>query len=327
MVLKKRKLGAFEIPAMGLGCMGMTVAYGVPDDDKSIATIHRAMELGAAFLDTSDSYGRGDNEELLARAIEGRRGDVTLATKFGNIRLPDGSRTVRGTPDHVISACESSLVRLKTDVIDILYQHRVDPATPIEDTVGAMARLVEQGKVRALGLSEAGPETIRRAHATHPITALQSEYSLWTRDVEAEILPLCRELGIGLVPFSPLGRGFLTATILTPDDLIEGDRRHAHPRFSPENMEQNVSLLSVLEEIAAANGATEAQVALAWLLAQGDDIVPIPGCKRTEHLEENLAALDVTLSGQDLSALNDAFGPGAVSGPRYTEKQLAGVGI
>ena len=325
--MKKRKLGVLEVPAVGLGCMGMSVAYGVMDDKLSIATIHRAIELGAAFLDTSDSYGRGANEELLARAIEGRRSDVIVATKFGNIRLPDGSRTVNGKPDYVISACEASLARLKTDVIDLLYQHRVDPATPIEDTVGAMARLVEQGKVRALGLSEAGPDTIRRANATHPITALQSEYSLWTRDVEAEILPLCRELGIGYVPFAPLGRGFLTATILTPDDLVEGDRRRAHPRFTPENMEKNVALLSVLEGVAAANGATEAQVALAWLLAQGDDIVPIPGSKRTEHLEENLSALDVTLSGQDLSTLNDAFRPGAVAGPRYTEEQMAGVGI
>ena len=325
--MKKRKLGVLEVPAVGLGCMGMSVAYGVMDDKLSIATIHRAIELGAAFLDTSDSYGRGANEELLARAIEGRRSDVIVATKFGNIRLPDGSRTVNGKPDYVISACEASLARLKTDVIDLLYQHRVDPATPIEDTVGAMARLVEQGKVRALGLSEAGPDTIRRANATHPITALQSEYSLWTRDVEAEILPLCRELGIGYVPFAPLGRGFLTATILTPDDLVEGDRRRAHPRFTPENMEKNVALLSVLEGVAAANGATEAQVALAWLLAQGDDIVPIPGSKRTKHLEENLSALDVTLSGQGLSTLNDAFRPGAVAGPRYTEEQMAGVGI
>lgn len=325
--MKRRNLGDFEVPAVGLGCMGMTIAYGVLDDDKSIATIHRAMELDAAFLDTSDNYGSGVNEELLARAIAGRRGEVTLATKFGNIRNPDGSRTVSGKPDHVMAACEASLGRLGTDVIDILYQHRVDPDTPIEETVGAMSRLVEQGKVRYLGLSEAGPDTIRRAHATHPISALQSEYSLWTRDVEADILPLCRELGIGFVAFAPLGRGFLTATILTPDDLIDGDRRHAHPRFSPENMESNVALLSVLEEIAAANGVTEAQVTLAWLLAQGDDIVPIPGCKRPEHLEENLAALDVTLSEEDISILNDAFSPGAVSGARYPEKQLAGVGI
>ena len=325
--MERRKLGDFEVPAVGLGCMGMTIAYGELDDDKSIATIHRAMDLGAAFLDTSDNYGRGANEELLARAIEGRRGDAIVATKFGNIRLPDGSRTVSGKPDHVASACEASLGRLKCGVIDILYHHRVDPATPIEDTVGAMGRLVEQGKVRTLGLSEAGPDTIRRAHATHPITALQSEYSLWSRDVEAEILPLCRELGIGFVAYAPLGRGFLSATIRTPGDLIDGDRRHAHPRFSAENMEKNVALLSVLEEIATANGVTEAQVSLAWLLAQGDDIVPIPGSKRTEHLEENLSALDVTLSGQDISTLNGAFGPGAVAGPRYPEKQLAGVGI
>ena len=312
---------------MGLGCMGMSVAYGVSDDEKSIATIHRVMELDAAFLDTSDSYGWGANEELLARAIEGRRGEVILATKFANTRLSDGTRAITGKPDHVVSACEASLGRLKTDVIDLLYQHRVDPETPIEDTVGAMARLVEQGKVRHLGLSEAGPDTIRRAHATHPISALQSEYSLWTRGVEAEILPLCRELGIGLVPYAPLGRGFLTATILTPDDLVEGDRRHGYPRFSPENMEQNVALLSVLEEIAAANGVKEAQVALAWVLAQGDDIVPIPGCKRLEHLEQNIAALDVSLSAQDLSTLNDTFGPDAVAGPRYPENKLARVGI
>lgn len=325
--MEKRKLGALEVPAVGLGCMGMTLAYGVLDDAESIATIHRAMELGAAFLDTSNRYGWGANEELLARAIEGRRDEVILATKFGNIRQQEGTSAAIGKPDYVIAACEKSLKRLQTDVIDILYQHRGDPATPIEDTVGAMARLVEQGKVRYLGLSEAGPETNKRAQATHHITALESEYSLLTRDVEAEILPLCRELGIGFVAFSPLGRGFLSATIRTPDDLIEKDRRHTFPRFSPENMKKNTALLPPLEGIAAAKGATAAQVALAWLLAQGDDIVPIPGSKSRSELGENIAALDVSLSEGEIAKLNDAFKPGAAAGLRYSEKKLAGVGI
>ena len=262
-----------------------------------------------------------------ASALQGRRDKVILATKFGNLRLPDGTRAVSGKPDHVVAACEASLKRLKTDVIDLFYQHRVDPDTPIEETVGAMARLVEQGKVRYLGLSEAGPDTIRRAHATHPISALQTEYSLWTRDAEAELLPLCRELGIGYVAYSPLGRGFLTATIRKPGDLIEKDRRHDHPRFSPENMEKNAELLPALERIAASKGATPAQIAIAWVLAQGDDIVPIPGTKKTTYLDQNLAALDVKLSDGEKEELARAFPPGVTAGTRYPAKQMTKIGI
>jgi aryl-alcohol dehydrogenase-like predicted oxidoreductase len=327
--MQTRKLGGqgLEVPAMGLGCMGMTIAYGERNDDVSIATIHRAMEMGAAFLDTSDAYGKGRNEVLLARALKGKRDKVILATKFGNLTLADGTKAVSGKPDHVIKACEDSLQRLETDVIDLFYQHRVDASTPIEDTVGAMARLVEQGKVRFLGLSEAGPDTIRRANATHPISALQTEYSLWSRDAESELLPLCRELGIGYVAYSPLGRGYLSATIRSPQDLIETDRRHAHPRFKPENMEKNAALLPVLEEIAAAKGKTPAQVALAWVLARGDDIVPIPGTKRPAILEENLAALDVTLSDDEAGKLTSIFKTGVTAGTRYPEKQMAGLGL
>jgi aryl-alcohol dehydrogenase-like predicted oxidoreductase len=324
-----RKLGnqGLEVPAIGLGCMGMSIAYGVRVEADAIATIDRAIDLNAAFLDTSDAYGNGKNEDLVGKAIAGKRDKIILATKFGNLRLPDGKTAINGKPDYVISACEASLMRLGTDVIDLYYQHRVDPDTPIEDTVGAMSRLVEQGKVRFLGLSEAGAQTIRRAHATHPISALQTEYSLWTRDVEAEILPTCRELGIGFVPYSPLGRGFLSATIRTPGDLVENDRRHDHPRFWPENMEKNGSLLDVLEEVASRHSVTPAQVALAWLLAQGDDIVPIPGTKKTKFLEENLAAVDLTLSDADRQDLTSVFQPGITAGTRYPEKQLPRLGI
>ncbi len=308
--------------------MGMSISYGVRDPEQAIATIHRAIELDAGFLDTSDAYGKGVNEELLARALNGgRRDQVILASKFGNRRQPDGTTIVSGSPEHVASACEASLQRLGTDHIDLLYQHRVDPNTPIEDTVGAMARLIEQGKVRFLGLCEAGPDTIRRANATHPISALQTEYSLWSRFVEAEILPLCRELGIGFVSYSPLGRGYLTATIRTPEDLIESDRRHDHPRFWPENMEKNAALLPVVERIAATKGATPAQVALAWVLAQGDDIVPIPGTKRPEFLEQNVAAIDVTLTDAEQNELIDVFTVGVTAGTRYPEKQLKTLGI
>jgi len=307
--------------------MGMSIAYGLKDDTESIATMHRAMELGAAFLDTSDAYGSGKNEDLLAKALEGKRDQVILATKFGNLRLADGTRAVSGKPDHVQSACEQSLKRLNTDVIDLYYQHRVDPDTPIEDTVGAMSRLIEQGKVRYLGLSEAGPDTIRRAHATYPISALQTEYSLWTRDAEAELLPLCRELGIGYVAYSPVGRGFLTATIRNPADMVDTDRRHDHPRFSAENIETNSALLPVLEEIAAARGATAAQIAIAWVLAQGDDIVPIPGTKRRTYLEQNLASADVKLSADDFAKLAAVFTPGVTAGTRYPAKQMTKIGI
>lgn len=324
-----RKLGnqGLEVPAIGLGCMGMSIAYGVRVEADAIATIDRAIDLNAAFLDTSDAYGNGKNEDLVGKAIAGKRDKIILATKFGNLRLPDGKTAINGKPDYVISACEASLMRLGTDVIDLYYQHRVDPDTPIEDTVGAMSRLVEQGKVRFLGLSEAGAQTIRRAHATHPISALQTEYSLWTRDVEAEILPTCRELGIGFVPYSPLGRGFLSATIRTPGDLVENDRRHDHPRFWPENMEKNGSLLDVLEEVASRHSVTPAQVALAWLLAQGDDIVPIPGTKKTKYLEENLASVDLTLSEGDRQDLTAVFQAGITAGTRYPEKQLPRLGI
>ncbi len=327
--MQTRKLGAqgLRVPAIGLGCMGMSIAYGERDDTSSIATIHRAVELGAAFLDTSDAYGSGKNEDLLAKALEGKREKVILATKFGNLRLADGTRAVSGKPDHVQSACEQSLKRLKTDVIDLYYQHRVDPDTPIEDTVGAMARLVEQGKVRYLGLSEAGPDTIRRAHATYPISALQTEYSLWTRDAETELLPLCRELGIGYVAYSPVGRGFLTGTIRKPADMIDTDRRHDHPRFSPENIEANSALLPVLEDVATAHGATPAQIAIAWVLARGDDIVPIPGTKRITYLEQNLAALNIELSAADMARLAGVFAPGVTAGTRYPAKQMTKIGI
>ena len=327
--MQTRSLGTqgLQVPAIGLGCMGMSIAYGVKDDAESIATMHRAMELGAAFLDTSDAYGSGKNEDLLAKALDGKRDHVILATKFGNLRLPDGTRAISGKPGHVQSACEQSLKRLKTDVIDLYYLHRVDPDTPIEDTVGAMARLIEQGKVRYLGLSEAGPETIRRAHATHPISALQTEYSLWTRDAETEWLPLCRELGIGYVAYSPVGRGFLTATIRGPEDMIETDRRHDHPRFSPENIETNSALLPILEEVATAHNATAAQIAIAWVLAQGDDIVPIPGTKRRTYLEENLASLDIALSADDMAKLTGVFTPGITAGTRYPAKQMTKIGI
>jgi aryl-alcohol dehydrogenase-like predicted oxidoreductase len=307
--------------------MGMSMSYGVRDDAESIATIHRALEIGVTFLDTSDAYGNGVNEELLARALAGQRGRAVLATKFGNLRRSADGRKVDGRPEYVKAACDASLARLNTDVIDLYYQHRVDPQVPIEDTVGAMADLVTAGKVRYLGLSEAGPDTIRRAHATHPISALQTEYSLWTRDVENEILPLCRELGIGFVPYSPLGRGYLSATIREPAALIEGDRRHDHPRFHAENMTRNAALLDTLEQVAAKLDASCAQIALAWLLARSEDIVPIPGTKRREYLESNAAALDINLDARAQQALEAAFTPGVTAGTRYPEAQLPSLGI
>jgi len=327
--MQQRRLGTSDlvVSALGLGCMGMSTAYGTRDDEESIATVHRALDLGVNFLDSSDLYGFGHNEELLGRALAGRRSEAVLATKFGNVRRSDGTATVDGRPEYVVQACEASLKRLNTDVIDLYYQHRVDPRTPIEETVGAMARLVEQGKVRHLGLSEAGPETVRRAAAVHPIAALQTEYSLWSRDVEADILPLCRELGIGFVAYSPLGRGFLTATIKQPEDLIESDRRHDHPRFSRQNLARNAALLRTLEAVAEAKGATPAQVALAWVLAQGEDVVPIPGTKRRLYLEQNVAGLDVALAAAEVEALSTAFPPGITAGTRYPESQLAGLGI
>jgi aryl-alcohol dehydrogenase-like predicted oxidoreductase len=307
--------------------MGMSPIYGDPDEGESVATIHRAIELGMNFLDTSDAYGNGHNEGLIGRAIADRRHRVILATKFGNIRRPDGTQDVDGRPEYVAAACEASLKRLRVDHVDLYYQHRVDPNVPIEETMGAMARLVKQGKARYLGLSEAGPGTIRRAHATHPIVALQTEYSLWTRDAEAEILPLCRELGIAYVAYSPLGRGFLTAKVQGADALSASDRRRQMPRFQGENLAQNVRLLQALEALAKTKGCTPAQIAIAWVLAQGEDIVPIPGTKRRTYLEENARAVEISLSPAELSRLAQAFPPGAAAGERYPAAQLKRIGI
>ncbi len=291
--MKHRQLGTTgpRVSAIGLGCSGMSGDYGVLDDVESVATVHRAIEQGVTMLDTSDAYGAGKNEELLSGAIKGRRDGLIVASKFGNIRGPGGQRGgTNGKPEYVPVACEASLKRLRIDVIDLYYVHRIDPDVPIEETVGAMSRLVEQGKVRHLGLCEAGPDTIRRAHRVHPLAAVQMEYSLWTRDAEAKILPVMRELGIALVAYSPLGRGFLTGTFKARSDLIEKDRRHAHPRFQEGNFEQNLHLLGPIEQMAKAKGWAPAQVALAWLLAQGDDIVPIPGTKRRNWLEQNVSS-------------------------------------
>jgi len=328
--MKYRKLGSqgLTVSALGLGCSGMTSDYGVRDDVESVATIHRAIDLGVTLFDTSDAYSAGQNEELIAGAIKGRRDGIMIASKFGNIRGPNGERGgTNGKPDYVPQALEKSLKRLGVDHIDLYYLHRIDPDTPIEETVGAMGRLVEQGKVRYIGICEAGPQTIRRAHATHPLSAVQMEYSLWTRDAEATILPVLRELGIGLVPYSPLGRGFLTGAFQKRDDLLPTDRRHAHPRFQEGNFEANLALLEPIADIAAAHGVTRGQVALAWLLAQWDGLVPIPGTKRRRYLEENLAAIDITLTAADLARLSDALPPGSAQGLRYPEFQLKKLGI
>jgi aryl-alcohol dehydrogenase-like predicted oxidoreductase len=325
--MQQRRLGPLGVSAIGLGCMGMTPIYGDPDEAECIATVHRAVELGITLIDTADAYGGGRNEELVGRALQGCRDKVVLASKFGNIRKPDGGQEVDGRPAYVQEACELSLKRLGVETMDLYYQHRVDPKVPIEETVGAMARLVEQGKVRHLGLSEAGAGTLRRAHATHPITALQTEYSLWSRDVEADILPACRELGIGFVPYSPLGRGFLSGRITSLDALSEKDRRREHPRFHADNLERNVGLLGALREVAEARGCTPAQAALAWLLAQGEDIVPIPGTKRRTFLEENAGALEIRLNDVERARLAEAFPPGVTAGDRYPAGQMKRIGI
>lgn len=328
--MQMRTLGKtrpLAVPAIGLGCMGMTPIYGTPDPEGAIKTMQRAAELGAGFLDTSDAYGNGANEELVGKAIKGMRNKIVLATKFGNVRMPDGSPGANGRPEYVAEACEKSLKRLGVDVIDLYYQHRVDPHVPIEDTIGAMAKLVAQGKVRYLGMSEAAAPTIRRAHKVHPITALQTEYSLFTRDVEPDILPTCRELGIGFVAYSPLQRGTLTATINGPQDLTNNDRRHDHPRFHGENLANNVKLRAPLEALAKKVGATPAQVAIAWVLSRGEDIVPIPGTSKVTRLEENLGTLAKSISKADLDALGAAIDPGKVAGTRYPGGQMKTIGI
>jgi aryl-alcohol dehydrogenase-like predicted oxidoreductase len=325
-MMKMRKLGSqgLEVSALGLGCMGMSDFYGGRDDTESAATINLALDRGVTFLDTADMYGVGKNEELVGRVVRERREWVVVATKFGNVRGPDGSfQGINGRPDYVRAACDASLKRTGLDVIDLYYQHRVDPEVAIEETVGAMAELVTAGKVKYLGLSEAAPSTIRRAHKVHPITALQTEYSLWSRDPEDELLPTVRELGIGFVPYSPLGRGFLTGQFKTPDDLPADDTRRNHPRFQGEAFAKNLELVAEIGAMAEAKGCTPAQLALAWVLAQGEDIVPIPGTKRRTYLEDNLGALDVALSAEDLARIDRVLPPGAATGTRYAAPQMA----
>ena len=324
--MKTRTLGrnGLQVSALGLGCMGMSEFYGDTDEQASIATIHRAVELGVTFLDTADMYGIGRNEELVGRAIKNRRDGLVIATKFGNVRGPNGEfKGINGQPDYVIAACEASLTRLGIDVIDLYYQHRVDAEVPIEDTVGAMATLVTQGKVRHLGLSEAAPATIRRAHAVHPITALQTEYSLWSREPEDEILPTLRELGIGFVPYSPLGRGFLTGQYRSIEDFAADDYRRNAPRFQGENFARNLEMVKQVEVLAADKNCSASQLALAWVLAQGEDVVPIPGTKRVRYLEENLLALDVVLTPEEKARIDRAVPSGAASGTRYAAPAMA----
>jgi aryl-alcohol dehydrogenase-like predicted oxidoreductase len=328
--MQRRRLGktGLEVSALGLGCMAMTNLYGAVDEGEAIATVRAALDAGADFLDTADAYAEGRNERLLARALaDGYRAKAVVATKFGNVRTPDGKPAANGRPEYVIEACNRSLARLGIDVIDLYYQHRVDAAVPIEETVGAMKRLVEQGKVRHLGLSEAGSATLRRAAAVHPIAALQTEYSLWCRFVESDVLKTCRELGIGFVPYSPLGRGMLTGAIRTMADLAENDRRRDHPRFQEGNFEANAALVRPILELADAKRCKPAQLALAWLLAQGADVVPIPGTKRRTHLSENLATLEVKLSADEAASLARAIDDTRVAGTRYPKGQLALLGL
>src|ERR1700722_8525797 len=323
--MKTRQLGRVGpvVSAIGLGCMPMSGVYGETSDEDGIATIHRALDLGINLLDTADVYGDGHNEELVGRAIRGRRTEVVLATKFGNVRgAPAGAPTINGRPDYVRSACEASLRRLDVETIDLYYQHRVDPKTPIEETVGALAALVAEGKVRYIGLSEAGPATIRRAHTVHPVAALQTEYSLWTRDPEAELLPLLRELGIGFVPYSPLGHGFLTGQIRSPTQLSDDDWRKTNPRFTGENFQRNLRIVDEVKAVATEAGATPAQIALAWLLAQGDDIAPIPGTKRVARVEENIAADRLHLSDDQLDRLSNLT---PAAGQRHDEANMAAI--
>jgi aryl-alcohol dehydrogenase-like predicted oxidoreductase len=325
--MNRRRLGSqgFEVSALGLGCMGMTHAYGSGDERSGLETIHRALELGITLLDTAEVYGPYTNEELVGRAIAGRRDEYEIATKFGFAIDPDepSDRAVDGRPENARRACDGSLRRLGIDHIDLFYQHRVDPDVPIEETVGAMAELIDAGKVRYLGLSEAAPETIRRAHATHPITAVQSEYSLWTRDPEDEVLSTLRELGIGLVAYSPLGRGFLTGQIRSLADLPEDDWRRSSPRFQEDALQENLKLADRVRELAEARGVTAAQLALAWVMDKGEDIVPIPGTKHPRRLEENAAAADISLSAEDIDELDNAVSPDSVRGARYTEEMMA----
>jgi aryl-alcohol dehydrogenase-like predicted oxidoreductase len=326
--MEQRTLGGqgLVVPALGLGCMGMSQSYGPGDDQESVATIHRALDLGMTFLDTADVYGLSANERLVGKAIAGRRDEVVLATKFGNQRRPDGSLIrINGEPDYVRQACDASLERLGVDHIDLYYQHRVDRTVPVEETWGAMAGLVQAGKVRYLGISEAAPATVRRAHAVHPISAGQYEWSLFTRDLEDELLATARELGVGLVAYSPLGRGFLSGRITSPDDFGEHDFRRDHPRFTGENFASNLELVDQVRQLAASKGVTPSQLAIAWVLAQGDDVVAIPGTKRRSYLEENLGALDVELTGEDLAAIERVTPRGSVAGERYTPEHMANV--
>ena len=325
--MQRRKLGGLEVGAVGLGCATMTPFYGAPDHDESIRTIRRARELGVDFLDSSDAYGNGRNEELIAEAVAGHRGDYVIASKFGNVQLQGGPRFADGRPEYVKECCDKSLARLKTDVIDLYYIHRVDADVPIEDTIGAMAELIRAGKVRHLGICEVGAATIRRAHAVHPIAAVQIEYSLWSRDVESDILPLCRELGIGFVAYSPLGRGFLTGTVTTLDTLREGDARRRMPRFQDGNLERNLTLVEELKAHAASQNCTPAQLCLAWLLSRGDFVVPIAGTSHVRYLEQNAAAAGISLKADTEDALGHVFAPGAAAGLRYPEAHLSRLGI